>query len=233
MMPAPSFRYSRVIDLSLPLIADPDQHPWVRYEVELESIIDDPDSAPPSGRWYVVTRIAMGGHAGTHVEAPLHAEAHGPSAGDLPVERFFGETVILDLRDAAWSEPVELPRLKAAARRAGGVRPDDIAFLHFDWEGRSAAGGNPPYPAPEALSWLVGEGIKLLGIDSPGLEVPGNRALVNHHILFDRGIPLIESLANLAELRAPRVYVFAQPLPADGADAVPLRILAFEGVPDE
>ena len=233
MIPAPSFRYSRVVDLSRPLIPDPDQHPWVRYEVQLDNIVDDPESAPPSGRWYVVTRIAMSGHAGTHVEAPLHAMAQGPSVGDLPIEHFFGEALILDLRHAPWSEPIEQPDLEAAARQAGGIQPDDIVFFYFDWDGRSTAGGHPPYPSPEALSWLVDQGIKLLGIDSPGLEVPGNKALVNHHLLFDRGIPLIESLANLAELRAPRVYVFAQPLPAQGADSIPLRILAFEGLPDE
>ena len=233
MIPAPSFRYSRVVDLSLPLTPNPDQHPWVRYDVRVESIIDEPAAAPPSGRWYVVSQIAMSSHAGTHVEAPLHAAEHGPSVGDLPVERFFGEAIVVDLRGAAWSEPIGLSALEAAARQAGGVQSGDIAFLHFDWEGRSAAGGHPPYPAPEALNWLVGQGIKLLGIDSPGLEVPGDRALPHHHILFDRGIPLIESVANLAELRASRVYVFAQPLPADGADAIPLRILAFEGLPNE
>jgi hypothetical protein len=47
-------------------------------------------------------------------------------------------------------------------------------------------------------------------------------------LISDHGIPLIESLANLAELRTSRMYVFAQPLPAYGADAIPLRVLAFE-----
>jgi kynurenine formamidase len=79
------------------------------------------------------------------------------------------------------------------------------------------------------LQWLVARGIKLLGIDSPGLEVQGDQGLTNHHILFDRGIPLIESLANLDALQSARVYVFALPLPAHGTDAIPLRVLAFEG----
>jgi len=172
----------------------------------------------------------MSGHAGTHVEAPLHAVQDGASIGELAVERFFGEAVILDFSDVPWSAAVEIARLEAAAREAGGIRPDDIAFIRFDWDRRAPTeGGQPPYPTPEALRWLVNQGIKLLGIDSPGLEVPGSRALVNHHILFDRGIPLIESLAHLEDLRASRVYVFAQPLPAFGTDAIPLRVLAFEG----
>ncbi len=229
-MKAPTFHYSRVVDLSRPLVPSQGQHPWVRFETRLDSIVKEPETTPPERRWYVVSQIAMSGHAGTHVEAPLHAVQDGASIGELAVERFFGEAVILDFSDVPWSAAVEIARLEAAAREAGGIRPDDIAFIRFDWDRRAPTeGGQPPYPTPEALRWLVNQGIKLLGIDSPGLEVPGSRALVNHHILFDRGIPLIESLAHLEDLRASRVYVFAQPLPAFGTDAIPLRVLAFEG----
>ena len=201
----------------------------MRYEIRIDSIVDEPESVPLSGRWYVVTQIAMSGHAGTHVEAPLHAVEDGSAVGELPVEHFFGEAAILDLSDVPWSAPFDQACLEEAAQPAGGIRSDDIVFIHFDWDRRSAQGGHPPYPTSAAVGWLADRGIKLLGIDSPGLELPGNRALVNHHILFDRGIPLIESLANLDRLKAPRVYVFAVPLPAYGTDSIPLRVLAFEG----
>jgi kynurenine formamidase len=232
MTGAPAFRFGRVVDLSRPLMPGASQHHWFHFDVEVESIVANPATAPPEGRWYVVTQLGLSGHAGTHVEAPFHARADGATVGDLAVECFFGEAAILDLSDVPWAAPFDLARLQTAAEQAGGVESGDIVFLRFDWDRRAGAnGGRPPYPEPEALGWLVDRGIKLLGIDSPGLEVPGNRALVNHHLLFDRGIPLIESLAKLAELRASRVYVFAQPLPVFGTDAIPLRVLAFEGEP--
>jgi kynurenine formamidase len=175
----------------------------------------------------------MSGHTGTHVEAPLHAVQQGLSVAELAIERFFGETAVLDLSDVPWSAPIELPRLEKAAQQAGGIQVNDIVFIRFDWDRRAPTeGGQPPYPTPMALRWMVDQGIKLLGIDSPGLEVPENRALINHHILLDRGIPLIESLAHLDDLNSSRVYVFAQPLPAWGVDAIPLRVLAFEGAGD-
>lgn len=232
-MAAPSFRYGRVVDLSRPLVPGRETHPWVHFDVEIQSIVGDPAPAPPAGRWYVVSQIAMSGHAGTHVEAPLHALEGGAAVGDLPVERFFGEAVVLDLSDVPWSRPVACARLQQAAARAGGVGQGDIALIRFDWDRHHALeGGYPAYPAPAALQWLIDQGIKLLGIDSPGLEVPGSRELVNHHLLFDRGIPLIESLVNLDQVQASRVYLFAQPVLALGTDAVPLRVLAFEGPPD-
>jgi arylformamidase len=228
-MTAPAFRYDHVVDLSRPLVPSGNQHPWFRYETKVESIVTDPSTAPPGGRWYVVTQIGLSAHAGTHVEAPFHAVENGADVGALGVERFFGEAAILDLSDVRWAAPFDLACLQAAAERAGGVKDGDIVFLRFDWDRRSGDnGGHPPYPEPDALRWLVDQGIKLLGIDSPGLEVPGHRDLPNHHLLFDRGIPLIESLAHLEDVRTSRVYVFAQPLPAYGTDAIPLRVLAFE-----
>ena len=133
------------------------------------------------------------------------------------------------LMDWAPQKPVNarLVPQQEAAGRAGGVRAGDIVFLRFDWDQRAAQ--YPPYPETEALGWLADQGIKLLGIDSPGLEVQGDRRLPNHRLLFGRGIPLIESLVHLDQVRTSRVYVFAQPLPAMGTDAVPLRVLAFEG----
>lgn len=228
-MTAPAFQYRRFVDLSRLLTPEGDQHPWTRYEAHTDSIVTDPETAPAGGRWYVVTQIAMSGHAGTHVESPLHAVETGDDVAQMQVERFFGEALILDLSDTPWSEPFALDTLQAAAHVAGGIRPGDIVFCRFDWDRRSPSGGYPPYPTPEALRWLVDQGIKLLGIDSPGLEVQGNRALVNHHMLFDRDIPLIESLVNLERLESSRVYVFALPLPAHDTDAIPLRVLAFEG----
>ena len=194
-MSAPAaLRYERVVDLSRALRPGEHQHPWFHFDAQVESIVADPASVPPEGRWYVVTQLQMSGHAGTHVEAPLHAVAGGASIGELPVERFFGEAAILDLSHVPWSEPFDLACMRAAAAEAGGIQPGDIAFLRFDLTGgpgQTAAG--PPYPTPEALKWLVEEGVKLVGIDTPGLEVAGNPALVNHHLLLDRGIPLIES----------------------------------------
>jgi arylformamidase len=225
----PTFDYARCVDLSRPLRADPALHRWVHYDTSVESIVENPDEVPPEGRWYIVTHITMGGHAGTHVEAPRHAVEGGADVAEVDVTRFFGEAAILDLSQVPWSQPFGIDTLEAAAEPAGGVRDGDIAFLRFDWDRRSPGAGYPPYPTTAATSWLVDRGIKLLGIDSPGLEVQGDKGLPNHNRLFHAGVPLIESLANLEQLQRARVYVFALTLPAHDTDAIPLRVLAFEG----
>ena len=218
-MNVPTFSYSRMIDLSRPI--EPSEGRLIHYRTARVDVDD-----PSSDRWYITTRLELGGHAGTHVEGPLHAIEGGDTISDLDVERFFGEAIVLDLSNCPQGAPLAPEYLQRAAEPGGGVQPGDIALFYFGWERR---GGELPYPATEALQWLVDRGIKLLGIDTPGLDIPGDRRLPNHHLLFANGIPLIEWLGNLDQLQQPRVYIFAQPLPATQTDAIPLRVLAFEG----
>ena len=218
----PSFAYSRMVDLSRTIV--PSEGRLIHYRTARVPVDD-----PPTDRWYITTSIEMGGHAGTHVEGPLHAVQDGPAIADLDVERFFGEAIVFDFSDAPLGEPLSPEQFQRAAEPGGGVRPGDIALFRFDWDQRATAGSYPPYPTTAALRWLVKAGVKLLGIDTPGLDIPGDRSLPNHHLLFAHGIPLIESLDRLGDLRQPRVYLFAQPLPAAETDAIPLRVLAFEG----
>lgn len=221
-MKVPSFAYSRMVDLSRTIA--PSEGRLIHYRTARVPVDD-----PPTDRWYITTSIEMGGHVGTHVEGPLHAVQDGPAIADLDVERFFGEAIVFDFSDEPLGEPISPEQFQRAAEPSGGVRPGDIALFRFDWDRRATAGSYPPYPSTEALRWLVEAGIKLLGIDTPGLDIPGDRSLPNHHLLFAHGIPLIESLDRLGDLRQPRVYLFAQPLPAAKTDAIPLRVLAFEG----
>ena len=187
-----SLRYERVVDLSRPLRSGEHQHPWFHYDARVESIVADPTSVPPEGRWYVVTQLQLSGHAGTHVEAPLHAVAGGASIGELPIENFFGETAVIDLTHVEWSAPFDLACLRAAATQAGGVQAGDVVFLRFDWDRRSIAeGGRPPYPTPDALRWLVEQDVKLVGIDTPGLDIPGNPALINQALPPPTETPLL------------------------------------------
>ena len=220
-MKVPTFDYRHMVDLSRPIV--PSEGRFTHYRTGVDTI-----DQPPTDRWYIATYIEMGGHAGTHVEAPLHAVEGGAGIAEVEVERFFGEAIVLDLSEAPLGQAMLPELLQRAAEPGGGVKSGDIALMRFDWDRRSGGGAYPPHPSTQALRWLVEAGVKLVGIDTPGLDIRGDRSLPNHHLLFAHGIPLIESLDRLSEL-LPRVYVFAQPLPVANSDAVPLRVLAFVG----
>jgi arylformamidase len=160
-------------------------------------------------------------HVGTHIEVPLHCLKQGADLAQVPVEQLVGEAVILDLTGAEAEGGVTLEQVQAAAAAAGGIREGDILFGQM---------GATQYFSTAALQWIVDQGIKLMGVDSGGVELSHDttHANVNHLLLFRAGIPLIENLAHLDQLSQSRVQAYALPVPVQGLDAFPLRVIAIE-----
>ncbi len=79
------------------------------------------------------------------------------------------------------------------------------------------------------MRWLVEDRkINCLGTDSSGFEVRGVDNYPNHRLLTEAGIPVIECMNNLVELKKQRVHLIALPIPIVGLDACPIRAIAVE-----
>ncbi len=190
----------------------------VRIHDALEEI---PGKVRPEGEWYVMSDVDLMGHVGTHMETPFHCLRDGADLARIPLDRLGGDAVILNLSDAQAAGGVTLQQVRDAAQAAGGVRRGDIVFCRM---------GPTPYFATAPLEWLVEQGMKMMGVDSIGVELAHDEthANVNHLVLFRAGIPLIENLTNLEQISRPRVKVYAFPIPVRGLDAFPLRVIAVE-----
>lgn len=175
----------------------------------------------PEGEWYVMSDVDLMGHVGTHMESPFHCLKKGADLSQISLERLVGDAVILNLTNAKADAGVTLQQVQDAAKAAGGIRKDDIVFCRM---------GPTPFFATEPLKWLVAQGMKMMGVDSGGVELANDttHSNVNHLVLFRAGIPLIENLANLDRISRPRVKVYALPVPVRGLDAFPLRVIAVE-----
>lgn len=211
----------RIIDLThiiQPTEPDAERKFVVRVHDALEEI---PGKVRPEGEWYVMSDVDLMGHVGTHIEAPFHCLKQGADLSQIPLDRLVGDAVLLNLADAEAEGGVTLEQVQSAVKVAGGVRKGDIVFCRM---------GPTPYFATAPLQWLVEQGIKMMGVDSSGVELANDEthANVNHLVLFRAGIPLIENLANLDRLSRPRVKVYALPVPVRGLDAFPLRVIAIE-----
>lgn len=193
-----------------------------KFVINIHDALEEvPGTVRPEGEWYVMSDVELMDHVGTHIEAPLHCLRDGMDLSRIPLETLMGDAVILDLRDAVSESGITLDQVKGAAGAAGGIQRGDIVFCMT---------GEADYFSTEAIRWLVDRGIKLMGVDSPGVEIPHavSHANENHLALFRVGIPLIERLANLEALTRPRVKVYALPIPVEGLDAFPLRVVAVE-----
>jgi arylformamidase len=212
---------SRIVDLTHviePTSTDAERKFVVHIHDALQEI---PGTIRPEGEWYVMSDVELMDHVGTHIEAPLHCLKDGMDLSQISLERLIGDAVILDLRDAYSDAGVTIEQVREAAEEAGRLNVNDIVFYMM---------GETDYFSTEALRWLVEAGVKLMGVDSAGVELPHSisHANENHLVLFRAGVPLIERLANLDKLSKSRVKVYALPIPVVGLDAFPLRVIAIE-----
>lgn len=211
----------RLVDLTR-VIEPTDKSAQRKFVVNIHDALEEiPGKVRPEGEWYVMSDVELMNHVGTHIEAPFHCLKEGADLSQLTLDQLVGRAVILDLREAEAEGGVTLAQVQAAAERAGGIEQGDFVFGMM---------GKTQYFATEPLIWLVEQGMKLMGVDSGGVELNHDKthANVNHLVLFNAGIPLIENLTNLDQLSQSRVQVYALPVPVKGLDAFPLRVVAIE-----
>jgi arylformamidase len=186
-----------------------------------DALLEIPGKVRPEGEWYIMSDVELMDHIGTHIEAPLHCLKDGADLAETPIEQLVGDAAILDLTGAEAEGGVTLEQVQAAAAAAGGIREGDIVFCRM---------GKTKYFSTASLQWLVEQGMKLMGVDSGGVELSHDEthANVNHLLLFRAGIPVIENLAHMDQLTQSRVKAYALPVPVKGLDAFPLRVIAIE-----
>ena len=189
--------------------------------------------------WYIMHRVEMDNHIGTHIEVPYHALADAADLAQVPVEQFVGEAAVLDLRGYAAGQAIPLDAVQRAAEQVGGIGKDDIVFCMTGWSQYygSEQYDEPPFLTREAVHWLVSRGIKMLGIDTRGSMDPAFPDRQNHLPLFEAGIVYIENLTNLPILReamrhleavpGSRVTAVALPPAVEGLEGFPVRVVAL------
>lgn len=215
----------RLVDLTHVIVPDTGARP-----VKIERV--PAPHAVPDGLWYIMHRVDMHlNHVGTHIEAPYHVREDGMDVSEVPLEDLCGTAAILDLSGIDEEQLITVEDIVAAAEPAGGIQKGDIVLCQF--VGKEAMVSGPKFSA-EAIKYLVDAGMKLMGVEAAGIELPASDPRsplqFNHHQLLDKDICLIERVTNLKALTRARVQVFALPIPIQGLDSYPIRLIALETV---
>jgi arylformamidase len=189
----------RIVDVSVPvrpgMIVYPGD-PEVRLE-RLSSIAD--------GDVVNLSRLDLGVHSGTHVDAPLHFVDGGPSVETLPLEVLVGPCVVVEGLDPAAVPPgAERVLFKTPNSRLWERDEFSEDFVALDGE---------------AARTLVERGVRLVGIDY--LSIADEEA---HRILLGSGVVAVESL-DLREVEPGEYRLVCAPLKLVGAEGAPARVL--------
>ncbi len=167
-------------------------------------------------------RVGMHTHTGTHMDAPAHILPGGATLDSYPAERFMGPAFLVDASDGP-------PDVRALRPYEDEIRKSDFIIMRTGWH---AKWGAPEYLrgfpvlGVDTAEWLCGMGLKGFGVDAISVDGIEDAALPVHHALLESGILIIENLANLGALAAPRLMFVCLPLYLSGADGAPARAVA-------
>lgn len=193
-----------------------------------------PGSPPPAlspladyaAQGYRETRLTLSSHTGTHMDAPAHMLPEGGALDALPVSRFCGRAVCLDVSPLA-PEPVTADFLRA---RCGLLQDVDFVLFYTGWESRwgTPACLEDGFPAPDgpAARYLVSLGLKGVGTDALSIDPLGSGDFPAHRTLLGGGLVIIEGLCLKAVAGKGPFALCALPLKFEHADGAPVRAVA-------
>lgn len=171
-----------------------------------------------------ITRLDMGAHTGTHLDAPAHFIRGGATAESLSLDVLIGPALVVDARGRGH---VTANVLETLAIPPGVQR----LLLHTDnsaiWQrGEMAFVEQFTAIAADGAQWLVDHGIRLVGIDylSVGSFDDG---IPTHQILLDAGVIAVEGL-NLSAIEPGDYQLICLPIKLGGSDGAPCRAVLIE-----
>jgi kynurenine formamidase len=163
-------------------------------------------------------RLSTGMHVGTHIDGPKHMTIDDRMICHLPLDRFAGKGVLIDVRGEQ--------QIEYRDEFQNAIQTDDIVLFY---SGLDKYFGTPQYftdypDISEGLArFLVGRQVKIVGLD---WDSPDHEPYPIHKILLKNNILILENLTNLDQLlNVPNFEVFAFPLKIE-ADSSIVRAVA-------
>jgi len=204
----------------------------------------------PDGELLSLEIVHSSVHMGTHVDAPFHygSKSEGrPSKyiNDLPLEWCYGDGLVLDFRYKKHSQVITKTDIIDTLKKINySLKPLDIVLLNT---GADKFVGTPAYVTqyvgvePEAIEYILDQGVKMLGIDTLGLDRPcpemfqdflkaKDRSLLwpSHFLGRKKEYAHMERLANLDKIPKPFGFTVACfPVKVRNAGAGWARVVAI------
>lgn len=203
---------ARFHDISLPITPDLVVYPGdpaIRFEPHAR--IEDGDDAN-------VTRLALGSHTGTHVDAPRHFFPEGRTVDELPLERLVGPALVVEVAPGVRA-------IGAAELRAAGVADATRVLLrtgNAELLGRRGFEEDFAHLTEDGARYLLESGVELVGIDYLSVEAFDAPEPVVHRTLLENEVVIVEGL-DLRSVPAGRYELLCLPLRLAGLDGAPVR----------
>jgi len=167
-----------------------------------------------------VSRLSMGSHTGTHIDAPAHLRDGSLGVDQLPLDELIGPARVVGLPTCFQIDAGSLLGLELTLHRRilfktlvpGRQQTDPAGF-----------GGI----TEEAARLLVDSGVKLVGVDTLSVDRLDSSSLPAHNTFLDAGIIILEGL-DLSAVLPGDYELLCLPLKVHHGDGAPARIVLRE-----
>jgi arylformamidase len=169
-----------------------------------------------------VSKLSLGVHTGTHVDAPVHFDPKAAGVDKIPLDVLCGNARVIEIRHRreVTVEELAAARVKAGERILLKTRNSPGA-----WKKSPAFVEDAVHLSTDAARWLASRKVMTVGIDylSVGGYAAGNGADV-HHALIDAGVWIIEGL-DLSKVPAGPCDLICLPIKLAGCAGAPARAI--------
>ena len=169
-----------------------------------------------------VSRIEMGLHTGTHIDAPRHYVQGAKELDDVDITRFFGEAKVFEVDVEGLITAKDIERL--------GIDEGDIVLFKTS---NSEISDTQPFDEDyialslDAAQYLVDKKIKSVGIDYLSIEAFISEGNPVHKHLLGNEIGVIEGLC-LKGVPEGESFLSCLPLKISGVEASPVRAVLIK-----
>lgn len=168
-----------------------------------------------------LSKISLGSHTGTHIDAPYHFLDDGKTLEELDISKFYGLCKVFEIKNA---QKILIDDIKNFLIERGDIvlfktRNSEIIMdknFHEDYVGLSY----------EAAEFLAERGVKTIGIDYLSIGPRGEEGRKIHKLLLSKEIGIIEGV-NLLNIKEGKYFLVAFPLKIKGGEGSPVRALLF------
>ncbi len=198
-----------IIDISPPVSESlpvwPGDRPFER-EIRMEISKGDPVN---------LSSIRMSPHLGAHADAPWHYGDEGRRIDEQDLEIYVGDCQVIrvdaapgqSIRPEDLTASIEAPRVLFRTDTFGDPDRFDEDFAAL---------------SPRLIKHLAGGGVRLVGIDTAGVDLLAAEELVVHRACLEHDVAILERLL-LRDVEPGRYELIALPLRLVGADGSPVR----------
>ena len=167
-----------------------------------------------------VSRLTLGTHTGTHVDAPRHFFDDKRGVDALALELLVGRTRVIDLPHRGGITEGHLA--------GAGLREDLRVLLRTPnsalWNSHEAFHADYTFLTEGGARFLVDQGVKVVGVDYLSVEQFKKPGAPAHHVLLGNGVVIIEGL-DLSDAEAGQYEMYCLPLKIKDGDGAPARVV--------